>query len=104
MGDIFDSTWHPEDELPGWVFNYDVCDNCEGAVDGNHDYEEYGIEICNCIDCKICNELTDEESDWLVVNIPIGISKNAPYQSVYICYSCSCLIQSAIDGDIYQGE
>ena len=33
MSDIYDSTWHPEDGLPAWVFDYKECDTCEGVID-----------------------------------------------------------------------
>jgi len=46
----------PEDSLPSWVFDYSQCDNCEGADDDAHNYAEYGIEKCECVECKICEE------------------------------------------------
>ena len=103
MGDIYDSTWHPEDELPSWVFDYDVCDTCEGAADSKHDYQEYGIEICNCENCEICCEPTNEEMDWVIVNIPSGISKRSSHKTIILCYSCSSSIHEAIEGNVYSG-
>tara|TARA_R110001583_G_scaffold5919_16_gene31152 strand:+ start:2328 stop:2684 length:357 start_codon:yes stop_codon:yes gene_type:complete len=103
MGDIYDSTWHPEDDLPSWVFDYDVCDNCEGAVDSKHDYQEYGIKICTCEDCEICGECTNEENDWVIVNIPSDLSKKTPPKRIILCYSCSGLIYEAVEGNIYSG-
>ena len=103
MGDIYDSTWHPEDELPSWVFDYDVCDTCEGAVDRKHEYHEYGIELCNCEDCQICEEPTNEESDWVIVNIPLGQAEKSPHKKIILCFSCSWFIQQAIEGNVYRG-
>ena len=42
------STWHPEDDLPGWVFYTEECNKCEGIIDEGHDYGEYDMEICKC--------------------------------------------------------
>jgi hypothetical protein len=44
------STYHPEDSLPGWVFETSNCDRCDGIIDSDegHDYAEYDMEMCCC--------------------------------------------------------
>ncbi len=44
------STWHPEDDLPSWVFETSECDKCEGIIDSHegHNYAEYDMQMCKC--------------------------------------------------------
>jgi hypothetical protein len=42
------STWHPEDDLPDWVFRTEECDKCGDIIDEGHRYSEYEIAVCSC--------------------------------------------------------
>tara|TARA_R110002020_G_scaffold118607_9_gene271011 strand:- start:702 stop:926 length:225 start_codon:yes stop_codon:yes gene_type:complete len=62
---MYDSTYHPEDDLPSWVFITIECDFCGNIEDEGYDYEEYDIAICKCVDCpnEECNGLINPEGD-----------------------------------------
>tara|TARA_R100000152_G_C6705819_1_gene134433 strand:- start:282 stop:461 length:180 start_codon:yes stop_codon:yes gene_type:complete len=47
---------HPEDDLPGWVFDYETCPKCHKAIDHGRDYDEYGIEVCQQEETGLCEE------------------------------------------------
>ena len=48
---------HPDDDLPGWVFDYATCSVCDKANDlDDEDAAEYGIEMCDCKYCERCEK------------------------------------------------
>lgn len=62
---MYDSTYLPEDDLPSWVFYTVECDFCGKVEDEGHDYDEYDIAVCECIECpnEECNALVYAEHD-----------------------------------------
>jgi len=38
----------PEDNLPGWAFHTQDCEDCGLVIDERYDYERYCIEVCVC--------------------------------------------------------
>jgi len=62
---------HPEDDLPGWVFDYDTCSVCDKANDlDDEDAAEYGIEMCDCKYCERC------EKDRLSGDFQCGLTES----------------------------
>ena len=102
MSDIYDSTWHPEDDLPAWVFDYKECDTCEGVIDEGRDYSEYGITVCACVECKVCDEPPVLDDECLIFNIPISFRPNPSFVCICICYDCSMIIENALEGDFLE--
>ncbi len=87
------SNHHPEDDLPAWVFDYDQCDHCEGAIDEGRDYADYDISVCDCAECDLCEGLASKSADEYVI-IKVSKTKNRlpSIADKIICNTCALKI------------
>jgi len=72
------SSWHPEDDLPSWVFETSNCGRCDGIIDSyeGHDYAKYDMQMCCCkIVCKECGEIDNMISiEEVIIRFPVYLS------------------------------
>ena len=58
---MYDSTYHPEDDLPSWVFYTEECEHCGKVINEGHNYSEYDISVCDEEECEEEQKRREEE-------------------------------------------
>jgi len=53
-----------EDSLPSWVWDYATCPVCDCAEDNGYNYAEFGITVCECVECPACLEMKSIYDDF----------------------------------------